>query len=649
MSLCGIYVRTSIETDGTSIEQQTELGIKFCKNQNLQYQVYEDIGKSGYKINDENDPFKSRQGLTKLIEDIEKKAIDKIWVYEHSRLSRNQYAWFVLRRIFERNKIEIYENGKLFKMDDPQSEMIQGILTQVSQYERHLITNRTSRGIRATINTGRRSYHKKYGYKQTGTDGRFIIWEPVKSEIKNIEYIFENFLNGRPINNIVKELHNDETDARLSVLFKNYRNILSNFDYTGFSLTTEGAELCNKYKKSEINNFDFLYEQENGKPKYYLPSINYPEKIISIEDYINSVKMLVENKQTYKNNKRNASSDIFSGITNCPYCNKHYYTVNDKDDYKYYTHNPTRTCLQKPKSVRREKINNLVEAFYFYYYLVFDDTKELLKDNQKITNLNLSKIKDKISSIESENKRFKKQINNFQNIYEENSNDKDLLKLTLIKEKELNFKVENNNSIIDKLHIELSQLKNEYNRDEMELTYYNVKELIISFFEKLSVENKRTALLKIIKKCQLFRNYLLIDTGKLLFVFNIKEEFKLPISIIEEFKNDEHFKENFLNSNALLNEDGQYQSDIQNFIKTPISKTKKYTQKEINNIEIEILDIENKLLLREITRRIGEYSIKEYYLSKANNRKTMEDKLDKLGIDYLLKDIKKVISFTKDI
>ena len=75
MGLCGIYVRTSIETDGTSIEQQADLGIKFCKAQGFEYEVYEDYGKSGYKIDDENDPFKNRQELTRLIDEIKSKII----------------------------------------------------------------------------------------------------------------------------------------------------------------------------------------------------------------------------------------------------------------------------------------------------------------------------------------------------------------------------------------------------------------------------------------------------------------------------------------------------------------------------------------------------------------------------------------------
>ena len=117
MGILGIYVRTSIDKDNTSIEQQKSLGISFSKKNKFEYQVYEDVGKSGYKIEDEENPFKDRHGLIKLIEDIEKKIVDKIWVFEHSRLSRNQYSSYILNRIFQKHNITIYENDKRFDMD----------------------------------------------------------------------------------------------------------------------------------------------------------------------------------------------------------------------------------------------------------------------------------------------------------------------------------------------------------------------------------------------------------------------------------------------------------------------------------------------------------------------------------------------------
>jgi len=610
MGICGIYVRTSVETDGTSIEQQTELGIKFCNAQGFQYQVYEDVGKSGYKIDDENDPFKNRPAMAQLIDNIEKNVIDIVWVWEYSRLSRNQYAWYVLRKIFERNKIKIYEKDKLFTFDDPQSQMIQGILTQIAEYERHLITDRTTRGIRKTINSGIRSYHKTYGYKQTGKNGRFIIWKPVQSEIENIKLAYSNFLSGRPINSIVKELHQNETEPRMKVLLKVYRNILSRFDYTGFSLTIEGAELCNKYKNLEIDSLSFLNEQEDGKPKYYVPSINYPVQIVSIENWMVSVGKLIENKKVFRNYKRMANSDIFTGIINCPYCGLFYYAHTDaRNTYHYYTHIPSKKCLQRPKSARREKINNLVEVFYFYYYLVYEDTNEFLKESRTLANLNTAKIKEKISSIQSESKKIEKQIDNFQSVYLD-SPDKELLKLTLTKEAELKIKLDLNNKNVLQLKSELSQLDAEFKRDLKLLTYQNIKKLIISFFEKLNIEDKRTALIKIIKKCQLFGNYFLIDTGKLLFIFNVKEEYIVTDELYEQFKKGDHFKINFLVSS-----------------------------KSAENVSSNVKIVSN-FLVRETGQVVYRYEIKK---SGELIKRTFAEK----NIKYDLTGIESIISFTE--
>jgi DNA invertase Pin-like site-specific DNA recombinase len=96
--MLGIYVRTSKEDDRkeSPIEQQKHLGIQFALNNKFHYEVYEDKGISGFKIaDDDTDPFKNRPRFTDLINDIKSKKVNKVWVWEHSRLSRNQYSVFL--------------------------------------------------------------------------------------------------------------------------------------------------------------------------------------------------------------------------------------------------------------------------------------------------------------------------------------------------------------------------------------------------------------------------------------------------------------------------------------------------------------------------------------------------------------------------
>ena len=69
-----IYARTSVDKDDfkTSIEQQIEEGKRFAKLHNLEYEVFSDKGVSAYKIEDENDPYYTRDNFKKLMEKINK-------------------------------------------------------------------------------------------------------------------------------------------------------------------------------------------------------------------------------------------------------------------------------------------------------------------------------------------------------------------------------------------------------------------------------------------------------------------------------------------------------------------------------------------------------------------------------------------------
>jgi DNA invertase Pin-like site-specific DNA recombinase len=566
MGILGIYVRTSVETDGTSIGQQEKEGINFCKKNKFEYQFYEDEGKSGFKIEDDENPFKNRQGLTKLITDIENKIIDKVWVYEHSRFSRNQYGSFVLFRIFEKYKITIYEKDKQFDLNDPQSQMIRGVLDSISQYERHLIVARTTRGLHDSINRGIRSYSEIYGYKKDGkTNEGHVKWIPVNSEIENIKYCYEQLLKGSMLKAILLKLYNNKKarETKKSYLIKKWTRLLKHFEYTGYSLNTDGLKIFNSFKKYEIKSLGEL----NNK-KYYVNSINYPVKIVSIDDWITIAERLQVRK--VKEKIRRTDTELCTGIIKCHYCNQKFYfnyrsvVVNGKEyNYKYYRHifYNREECNQIPKKLDLERTDEIFEVFFFYFYLVYDDTKVLIEESQRVLKINVMEIKEKINNVENENKKIDKQIDRFREIYEK-SDDAELLKLTLIKETELNKKKDKNNNVINKLKIELEELNKKYNDDKLELTYYNVKETIINFFENMTVGEKRNSLIKMINECLLFNKYLVIDTGKILFIFDTEDDIYLTEDIYNEFKNDKKFKGNFLNSSELIDDDDEISMEL---------------------------------------------------------------------------------------
>jgi DNA invertase Pin-like site-specific DNA recombinase len=141
--MLGIYIRTSKEgtKDESPIEQQKREGVSFAVKNDYRYEIYEDRGISGFRItDDETDPFKNRPGFMSLIGDIKSKKVDSVWVWEHSRLSRNQFASAIIFNLFEKNEVKVFEKDKEFAYTDPQAKMIRGLLDIMSEYERSLIT-----------------------------------------------------------------------------------------------------------------------------------------------------------------------------------------------------------------------------------------------------------------------------------------------------------------------------------------------------------------------------------------------------------------------------------------------------------------------------------------------------------------------------
>jgi len=257
--------------------------------------------------------------------------------------------------------------------------------------------------------------------------------------------------------------------------------------------------------------------------------------------------------------------------------------------------------------------------------------------------INILEIKEKIKTLETENRKYEKQIERFQSVYEE-TNDKELLKLTLVKEKKLNIKINNDNENTKKLKVELEELNKKYEQDKLELTYYNVKDMVIEFLEEMGIEEKRMSLIKIIKACQTFNKYFVIDTGKLLFVFNTEEDNELSGKVYNSFKNDKTFKDNFLNSSKVIDNDGYLQNTIIEFIvKGKKEIYKEYTEKQIDKTI-------NNYMNYVFSRVLGDKIIYEYYLNNKDGidiKTEMKNKLKTLGIIYDLTNIEKIVSFTK--
>ncbi|GHU12489.1 resolvase [Spirochaetia bacterium] len=444
--MLGIYCRTSKDTDieNETISQQRTAGIKFAGENKFKYELYEDEGKSGYKISDDDqDPFNNRPAFTTLINDIKSKKIDKVWVWEHSRLSHNQYASAFIFNIFEKFKITLYENDKEFKLDDPQLKFMRQMLDAVAEYERQLIVARTTRGLRKTINEGKRSHQGLYGYGKNGKDENgHTIWVPVESELNNIRYALKRYIEGASLVKINYELF--ELNKIDKPTFVHYVRVLGiilrKYQYTGYQLTIEGFDIYRRFRRNEIENIQILLDR-----KYWVKSVPYPVELISIEDWVKICERLqIRSKNSNELRKQRllrANRDIATGIMECGDCGLKFYYHDQKSGknkkgeerfYLTYYHlsraNKT-VCRQKPKSFKLDDINEIFKIFYFYFYIVFDNTNDLIKESQMNIKQTQTKLKEKSAKVEKEISVMEKRILKFQKALDNSVDEIDIVKL----------------------------------------------------------------------------------------------------------------------------------------------------------------------------------------------------------------------------
>jgi DNA invertase Pin-like site-specific DNA recombinase len=557
--MLGIYVRTSREDTENSIEQQKKAGAAFAKNNKMVFEIYEDEGKSGYKIEDDDDLFRNRPAFTKLLTDIKNKKIDTIWVWEHSRLSRNQYASAIIFRNFEKNGIKVFVKDSLYDLKDKNTKFMRGVLDAMAEYERELIVTRTTRGSHNRINRGERSFGKLYGYKKTGVNekGHQII-EKVESEIENIKYGYKRILEGATLRQLTLELYNKKSFEKTEALrlSRYWYKVLNHFSYTGFELNLEGLAVKKQFDNFEIDSLKTLNDE-----MYYTRSKNYTEKIVSIEKWIKAVERLrINRKMRNEGGNKKASKGLATGIITCGECGQKYYSyIHDNKkggktySYNYYKHympmnRKIQDCRQK-SSFNSPSIDEIMKIFYFYNSIMFDRTQERNRQTLLEIKREQTGTGEEITACEKEIVQIEKNIKKF-NAALEKTDDIETMKIFARRISGDEEKMEKAREKLAGLKIEMERLNIKYAGTEEENMYYNVKDRILAFFKKLNIGEQRNELIKIIKKCVVTGTHIIIDSGADVFIFDTENKYLFDNSLLEKLDDDKYFKINFLGRNT---------------------------------------------------------------------------------------------------
>lgn len=164
--MVGIYLRTSTDKQENGLDSQRRALVDYCQLYGIkEYLIYEDEGISGSKH--------TRPGLSRLLNDVRGKKIDKVLVYSFSRFARS--TRHLLDSLDEFHKLNVDFISITEKIDTTSAigKALFTIISAISQLERELIIERVKTGLD--------------GAKQRGIK----LGRPVKYKVSEIQELLD--------------------------------------------------------------------------------------------------------------------------------------------------------------------------------------------------------------------------------------------------------------------------------------------------------------------------------------------------------------------------------------------------------------------------------------------------------------------------
>ena len=158
-----VYCRVSTkdQIENTSLDNQKELGIEYVtKNHPNKFKyiiVWREEGKSGDDFLDDDTigEVVKRELLNILIDSWKKRLVKNIWVYDLSRLSRNDDTSNLLKSIIYKNGIDLYLNNQKYNFDNKMDKLLFGVLSLVNEFENHQRFEKGLMGKRINLDKGK--------------------------------------------------------------------------------------------------------------------------------------------------------------------------------------------------------------------------------------------------------------------------------------------------------------------------------------------------------------------------------------------------------------------------------------------------------------------------------------------------------------
>lgn len=232
-----IYTRVSTVTQadkGTSLDSQQQLGLKKAKELKFDHEIWNEGGKSSH-----HDDIQGRPKLYELFQAIKAGDVKHIWVYDQSRLSRNDQVASILRYEFNNQGVTLYTKDGKFDLSSPSDKLLKQMLDAVAEFENSVRAERSRIGKLMKVKEG--FWHggpPPFGYDLI--HGKLV---EKKDESKWVKLILKQALKGVPVAQIKRELDSNGVLARRGGLWTlgSIESLMTNTHYLGRYVFTDSV------------------------------------------------------------------------------------------------------------------------------------------------------------------------------------------------------------------------------------------------------------------------------------------------------------------------------------------------------------------------------------------------------------------------
>lgn len=450
-----LYVRVSTQeqaTEGYSIDEQLSRLNGYCNS--LGWIVVDSFIDGGYSGANTNRP-----ALKRLISACNDRLADCVVVYKLDRLSRSQKDTLALiEDSFLANNVDFISMTENFDTSTPFGKAMIGILSVFAQLEREQIKERMAMGKEGRAKSGK--YHGG-GYIPVGyeyTDGELIVNNYEAMQIQEIHSLYQS---GESFRNIAKIMNDKGYSQKYgSWQVKRVRQVLLSPLYMGM-ISHKGETI---------------------------PGTHQP--IISPECF-DKTNQVYQNRNT-KSYKNRGKTTLLGGLLYCGQCGARYGIHRHRKGEKVFSYYG---CHSRRKNQRHLiKDANCKNKTYHQEELesiVINEIKKLAINPEQLHLIaTANKDTEKPTLIQSEIKKLEAKKNRFVDLYGEG----------IIPSNELQLKVADVDSQIEKLNLELANIKTP------ELSERDALGLVASFtdlFDNGNFEQVRALISALISKIEI--------------------------------------------------------------------------------------------------------------------------------------------------